>query len=170
MRTLPAVTLIGSLAVLPLGLAACGSDDGNANASGGSWESPKVSDGNSESPKAVSDGAAESRQVVQTYLEAMTDKDVAKGRAQLCEPLRAAFDKTATSPNGDFSAAFTVDQAKVTGARVVAGKHEVTTSARVVAKSRKVPVNIVFTVTNADGWCIANEKLGGTPTPTPAAS
>jgi hypothetical protein len=162
------------MAVLPLALAGCGPDGGTDSASGGAWQSPKATGGTGESPKASggtgespkgSGGATESRQLVLNYLDAMTDKNVAKGREQLCAPLRAAFDKTATGPNGDFGSHFTVDHAKVTGVRTASHGHEVSASATIVGKSRKVPVNIVFTVTSADRWCIANEVLSGTPTP-----
>ncbi|MEV4628323.1 hypothetical protein AB0J90_18830 [Micromonospora sp. NPDC049523] len=151
-----AAVLAVVLAMLPLGLTACGlggGDDGGPN---------KIPD----------DGPEKSRAVVQGYLDAMMSKDVAAGRVQLCVPMQAAFDQAATGPNGDFADHFKVTEATITDVRPNAGQLEVSTSISVLAGNGKATAaQLLFTVTKAEaGWCIANETVGGADTPGPSPS
>lgn len=124
--------------VVPV-LAGCGTDDGP----GGGGPSPE-------------DAAAEARQRVQSYLDAVKAKDVAAGRAQLCPVLHESFDQVATGPNGDFAEHFTVSAAVITDVRVRDSDHEI--GAAVTVSGRPDPIGLRFTVTRTEGgWCIADE-------------
>lgn len=119
------------------------------------------------------EAAAKSRERVQAYLDAMTAKDVAAGRNQLCAALHEAFDAAATGPNGDFADHFTVPQAQITDVRPGPAGQQVSATVSVTVGSREAIRPLLFTVTR-DGadWCIAGEEPGGntpaaTPTPVP---
>ncbi|MGW4497567.1 hypothetical protein ACWENR_02955 [Micromonospora sp. NPDC004336] len=116
------------------------------------------------------EAAAKSRERVQAYLDAMTAKDVAAGRSQLCAVLQESFDAAATGPNGDFADHFKVPQAEITDVRSGPRGQEVSATVSVTAGSRTTTRPLLFTVTR-DGadWCIAAEAPGGN-TPAPAAT
>lgn len=150
--------LVGVAALLSLGLTACSGSDGDDGA---------------VDPAVAAEAARLSRERVQAYLDAMKDKSVDEGRNQLCEPLREAFDKGATGPNGDFADHFTVAEATVTDVRANGGRQEVSTSITVANKQKKKStIGLLFTVAKTDaGWCIAGEAPGGNGAdPSPAAS
>ncbi|MGN9775601.1 hypothetical protein ACTMS0_07470 [Micromonospora sp. H33] len=115
------------------------------------------------------EASAKARERVQAYLDAMTAKDVAAGRSQLCAAMHEAFDAAATGPNGDFADHFEVPQAQITDIRPGPKGLQVSTSVSVTAGTRKLTRPLLFTVTR-DGadWCIAGEAAGGnTPSPAP---
>ncbi|MEU7584977.1 hypothetical protein AB0A95_01600 [Micromonospora sp. NPDC049230] len=116
------------------------------------------------------EAASRSRERVQAYLDAMTAKDVAAGRSQLCALLYESFDQAATGPNGDFADHFQVPEAAITDVRSGPLGQEVSVSVSVVAGGRTVARPLVFTVIrDGSDWCIAGEMPGGPPaTPTPA--
>ncbi|MEU6076873.1 hypothetical protein [Micromonospora sp. NPDC047074] len=148
------------LGILPLALLGCGI--------GGEKADPATEPGRAPAEEA----AGKSRERVQAYLDAMTAKDVAAGRSQLCATLQEAFDAAATGPNGDFADHFTVPQAEIVDVRPGPRGQEVSTSVSVAAGSRTITRPLLFTVTR-DGadWCIAAEAPGGnTPAPSGAAS
>ncbi|MGN9808729.1 hypothetical protein ACTMSW_05145 [Micromonospora sp. BQ11] len=146
------------LAVLPPALLGCGI--------GGDDEEPAEKPGRAPAEEA----AAKSRERVQAYLDAMTAKDVAAGRSQLCATMHQSFDAAATGPNGDFADHFEVPQAEITDVRPGPRGLEVSTSVSVAVGSRTVTRPLLFTVTR-DGadWCIAGEAPGGN-TPEPAVT
>ncbi|RIV38502.1 hypothetical protein D2L64_12835 [Micromonospora radicis] len=114
---------------------------------------------------------AMSRERVQAYLDAMTAKDVAAGRSQLCAVLHKAFDAAATGPNGDFADHFEVSQVEITDIRPGPVGQEVSTAVTVTVGKREATRPLLFTVTR-DGldWCISDERPGGhspAPAPTP---
>ncbi|RKN51320.1 hypothetical protein [Micromonospora endolithica] len=151
-------TVVLALAVLPSALLGCGivGDD----------EKPAEKPGRAPAEEA----AAKSRERVQAYLDAMTAKDVAAGRSQLCAALHQSFDASATGPNGDFADHFQVPQAEIVDVRAGGLGQQVSASVSVTVGSRKVTRALLFTVTR-DGadWCIAGEAPGGN-TPEPAAT
>ncbi|MEU5913804.1 nuclear transport factor 2 family protein [Micromonospora sp. NPDC047527] len=110
------------------------------------------------------EAATRSRERVQAYLDAMTAKDVAAGRSQLCALLHDGFDAAATGPNGDFADHFTVPEATITDVRSGPRGQEVSVSVSVTAGKSKITRPLVFTVTRDGGdWCIAEEAPGGAP-------
>lgn len=137
------------LGTLPLVLLGCGI---------GEEEDPATKPGRAPAEEATT----KSRERVQAYLDAMTAKDVAAGRSQLCAALQESFDAAATGPNGDFADHFTVPQAEITDIRSGPRGQEVSTSISVAAGSRTLTRPLLFTVTR-DGadWCIAAEAPGG---------
>ena len=136
-----------ALAILPLGLTACGLVGGSDD-DGGTGAPPE-------------DGADKSRVRVQSYLDAMKTKDVDTGRGQLCAPMQAAFDKSATGTSGDFAKHFTVSEATITDVHAEDGNQIVSTSITVTAGGRKSAATILFTVAHSNGdWCIAKEAPG----------
>lgn len=118
----------------------------------------------------AAEASAKARERVQAYLDAMTAKDVAAGRSQLCAVMHAAFDAAATGPNGDFADHFEVPQAQITDIRPGPRGQEVSATVSVTAGTRKLTRPLLFTVTR-DGadWCIAGETPGGN-TPDPAVT
>ncbi|MER7456532.1 nuclear transport factor 2 family protein [Micromonospora sp. NPDC126480] len=116
------------------------------------------------------EASAKARERVQAYLDAMTAKDVAAGRSQLCAVMHEAFDAAATGPNGDFADHFEVPQAQITDIRPGPRGQEVSAAVSVTAGTRKLTRPLLFTVTR-DGadWCIAAEAPGGN-TPSPAVT
>ncbi|NJP33443.1 nuclear transport factor 2 family protein [Micromonospora thermarum] len=116
------------------------------------------------------EASAKARERVQAYLDAMTAKDVAAGRSQLCAAMHEAFDAAATGPNGDFADHFEVPQAQITDIRPGPQGLQVSAAVSVTAGTRKLTRPLLFTVTR-DGadWCIAGEVPGGN-TPSPATS
>lgn len=165
---LRSAALIGSMAILPLGLTACGLSDGSGG-SGGSDGSGGVAPSPSSVP--VDDGARESRELVQRYLDAMRVKDVESGRGQLCAAMHEAFDRGATGPNGDFADHFTVTEATIVDIRPNAGGQEVSTAITVESGGRSLPAKIMFVVARGDGgWCIADEQVGGNTPATPGGA
>lgn len=149
------VTVIAAALVLPFALAGCGLLGAVAGEPGPPPE----------------DAAAKARERVQGYLDAMKAKDVTLGRAQLCQPMQASFDRAATGPNGDFAAHFTVVQTVITDVRANGGNQEVSTAITVTAPGQDAPIDILFTVTKTGGqWCIAGEAPGGNAAPSPTAS
>ncbi|GHJ06585.1 hypothetical protein TPA0907_09520 [Micromonospora humidisoli] len=146
------------LALLPFALLGCG-QSGDGEADGGPTRVP------------AEEASAKARERVQAYLDAMTAKDPAAGRNQLCATMQAGFDAAATGPNGDFADHFEVPGATVTDIRTGARGQEVSTTVTVSVGSTKVTRRLLFTVTR-DGadWCIAGEEPGGhspAPSPTP---
>ncbi|HEY0697309.1 MAG TPA: hypothetical protein VGD43_05810 [Micromonospora sp.] len=113
-------------------------------------------------PTPTEDVVQQARERVQAYLDAVKAKQVAAGREQLCAPLQAAFDASATGPNGDFAEHFTVAAATIDEVRPGDGrKPEVSATVTVSAGGRDVPVSLVFTVARNEGrWCIADERQG----------
>ena len=100
---------------------------------------------------------------MQAYLDAMTAKDVAAGRSQLCALLHDGFDLGATGPNGDFADHFQVPEAAITDIRSGPLGQEVSVSVSVTAGKRTVTRPLVFTVTrDGSDWCIAGEAPAGT--------
>ncbi|MCM0677001.1 hypothetical protein NCC78_20250 [Micromonospora phytophila] len=154
-RRLAAGALV--LATVPSALIGCGF---------GGDDNPAEKPGRAPAEEA----AAKSRERVQAYLDAMTAKDVAAGRSQLCAPLQASFDAAATGPNGDFADHFQVPQAEITDIRSGPRGQEVSASVSVTAASGRITRALLFTVTR-DGadWCIAAEAPGAN-TPAPSAT
>ncbi|MGQ5263526.1 nuclear transport factor 2 family protein [Micromonospora sp. ZYX-F-536] len=141
-----------ALVLLPLALAGCGL--------GGGGEEPAAKPDRAPAEEA----ATRSRERVQAYLDAMTAKDVAAGRSQLCALLHDGFDLSATGPNGDFADHFQVPEAAITDIRSGPRGQEVSVSVSVTAGKRTVTRPLVFTVTRDGGdWCIAGEAPGGAP-------
>ncbi|MEV0003789.1 hypothetical protein AB0H28_16075 [Micromonospora sp. NPDC050980] len=138
------------LALLPAGLAGCGSSDDAGSAAAPTGRAP------------AEEAAAKSRERVQAYLDALAARDAAAGRSQLCAPMQAAFDTAATGPNGDFADHFTVPQATITDVRTGPRGQEVSASITVAAGSRTATRALLFTVTRTGAdWCIAGEAPGG---------
>ncbi|GAB3088236.1 hypothetical protein [Micromonospora schwarzwaldensis] len=138
------------LALLPVALTACGDDETTEGSAPATQQAP------------AREAAAKSRERVQAYLDALTARDVAAGRSQLCAPLQAAFDTSATGPNGDFADHFTVPQATITDVRTGPRGQEVSASVTVAAGSRTATRALLFTVTRTGAdWCIAGEAPGG---------
>nr|MDT0662129.1 hypothetical protein [Micromonospora sp. DSM 115978] len=153
----PLGVLVATTALAPLALAGCGLFGGSGPGPSGSVP--------------VDDGADESRQLVQNYLDAMRAKDVATGRGQLCAAMHEAFDQGATGPNGDFAEHFDVADAEIVDIRPQDGGQAVSTAITVEASGEQIPARIMFVVSRTDaGWCIADERVGGnTPAPTGSA-
>ncbi|MEU7762098.1 MULTISPECIES: hypothetical protein [Micromonospora] len=140
------------LALLPAALAACGSGGQDGGDTPPSGKAP------------AEEAAAKSRERVQAYLDALTARDAAAGRSQLCAPMHAAFDSAATGPNGDFADHFTVPEATITEVRSGPNGQEVSASITVAAGSRKAARSLLFTVTrNGADWCISGEVPGDAP-------
>jgi hypothetical protein len=159
--THPRAAAAALLALLPLALAGCGLGGDDDQAAGPATEAARAP---------AEEAAAKSRERVQAYLDAMTAKDVAAGRGQLCAPIQGAFDAAATGPNGDFADHFTVPQATITDVRSGAHGQEVSTTVTVAAGGRKATRTLLFTVTRSGAdWCIAGEGPGGD-TPEPAVT
>ncbi|SCF00284.1 hypothetical protein GA0070607_4237 [Micromonospora coriariae] len=138
------------LVLLPVALVGCGLTGGD--------------DEPAAKPERVpaEEAASRSRERVQAYLDAMTAKDVAAGRSQLCALLHEGFDLGATGPNGDFADHFEVPTAAITDVRSGPRGQEVSVSVSVTAGKRKTTRPLVFTVTRDGGdWCIAGEAPGG---------
>ncbi|MBL6275729.1 hypothetical protein JMF97_06105 [Micromonospora fiedleri] len=147
------------LATVPFALVGCGLIGGD--------EEPAEQPGRAPADEAL----AKSRERVQAYLDAMTAKDVAAGRSQLCTVLHESFDAAATGPNGDFADHFTVTQTEIVDIRPGPVGQEVSTVVTVTVGKREASRSLLFTVTR-DGldWCISGEQPGGhspSPTPTP---
>lgn len=111
------------------------------------------------------EGPEKARALVQAYLDAVVAKDPAVGREQLCPPLREAFDRSATGPNGDFAEHFTVSEVAITDVRAKDATHqEVSTVIRTEVEEEEGRVRLLFTVARTEqGWCIADERPGGNP-------
>ncbi|MEW2441690.1 hypothetical protein [Micromonospora marina] len=140
------------LALLPAALAACGSGGQDGGDTPPSGKAP------------AEEAAAKSRERVQAYLDALTARDAAAGRSQLCAPMHAAFDSAATGPNGDFADHFTVPEATITEVRSGPNGQEVSASITVAAGSRKAVRALQFTVTRSGAdWCISGEAPGDGP-------
>ncbi|MFJ8832229.1 hypothetical protein [Micromonospora aurantiaca] len=140
------------LALLPAALAACGSGGQDGGDTPPSGKAP------------AEEAAAKSRERVQAYLDALTARDAAAGRSQLCAPMHAAFDSAATGPNGDFADHFTVPEATITEVRSGPNGQEISASITVAAGSRKAARSLLFTVTrNGADWCISGEVPGDAP-------
>ena len=149
-----------ALVLLPFALVGCGI--------GGDDEKDTPATEAARAP--AEEAAAKSRERVQAYLDALTAKDVAAGRSQLCAPMQDAFDANATGPNGDFADHFTVSQATITDIRSGSRGQEVSTSVTVAVGARKATRGLLFTVTRSGAdWCIAGEAPGGN-TPEPAVT
>ena len=147
------------LTTVPLVLAGCGLIGGE--------EEPAEQPGRAPAEEAL----AKSRERVQAYLDAMTAKDVAAGRSQLCAVLHESFDEAATGPNGDFADHFKVSQTEIIDIRPGPVGQEVSTVVTVTVGKREADRALLFTVTR-DGldWCISGERPGGhspAPAPTP---
>jgi hypothetical protein len=141
------------LAVLPTALLGCG-------ISGGDDDEPAQQPQRAPAEEA----ATRSRERVQAYLDAMTAKDVAAGRSQLCAVLQASFDQAATGPNGDFADHFEVPEASITDVRPGPRGQEVSASVSISAGKRKATRPLVFTVTrDGSDWCISGEAPETTP-------
>ncbi|MFC4019489.1 hypothetical protein ACFOW4_16320 [Micromonospora sp. GCM10011542] len=135
------------LAVLPVALFGCG-------IGGGSDDDDQAAPERAPAEEA----ATRSRERVQAYLDAMTAKDAAAGRSQLCAVLQDGFDVAATGPNGDFADHFEVPQATITDVRSGPRGQEVSATVSVTAGKRKATRALVFTVTRDGGdWCISGE-------------
>ncbi|MFE9918994.1 nuclear transport factor 2 family protein [Micromonospora sp. NPDC005553] len=148
------------LMLLPVALVGCGIGDKDEEKS-----APKPARAPAE------EAATRSRERVQAYLDAMTAKDVAAGRSQLCALLHDGFDRGATGPNGDFADHFQVPEAAITDIRSGPLGQEVRVSVSVAVGKRTVVRPLVFTVTrDGSDWCIAGEAPDATkvasPTPT----
>ncbi|MGC5308966.1 nuclear transport factor 2 family protein [Micromonospora zamorensis] len=146
-----AATAAGLL-LLPVALVGCGIGGGDTE----DEPTPKPARAPAE------EAAARSRERVQAYLDAMTAKDVAAGRSQLCALLHDGFDLGATGPNGDFADHFQVPEAAITAIRSGPLGQEVSVSVSVTAGKRTVTRPLVFTVTrDGSDWCIAGEAPAG---------
>ncbi|WP_406071748.1 hypothetical protein [Micromonospora sp. NBC_01638] len=144
------------LVLLPVALVGCGIGDDDDTAA-----KPE------RAP--AEEAATRSRERVQAYLDAMTAKDVAAGRSQLCALLHEGFDLGATGPNGDFADHFEVPEAAITDVRSGPRGQEVSVSVSVTAGKRKATRPLVFTVTRDGGdWCIAGEAPGDAPPASPS--
>jgi hypothetical protein len=138
------------LAILPLSVTGCGLLGGGDDDGGAGGGAP------------VDDGADKSRERVQAYLDAMKAKSVDAGRTQLCAPMQAAFDASATGTSGDFASHFTVPEATITDVRAADGTQQVSAAVTVAVGGQKKPINLLFTVAKSNGeWCIAKEAIGG---------
>ncbi|MET8043897.1 hypothetical protein ABZU25_23895 [Micromonospora sp. NPDC005215] len=145
------------LVLLPVALAGCGIGDD-------AKDEPPAKPARAPAEEA----AARSRERVQAYLDAMTAKDVAAGRSQLCALLHDGFDLAATGPNGDFADHFQVPEAAITDIRSGPLGQEVSVSVSVSTGKRTVARPLVFTVTRqGSDWCIAGESPGGGPAANP---
>jgi hypothetical protein len=171
-RRIAHTAAVATFAALLATTAACGSGDDAKPSAAGTPTNAAPANSAAPSPTAATvEGEQESRERVQNYVDAMKAKSVAKGREQLCEPLRPQFDKAATSRNGDFAKHFTVSEAKLTDVRSAGEDREVGVDLVLAAQGQKVPVSLVFTVKQLGGtWCIANEKIAGNPSASPSAS
>lgn len=159
MRPRHRVAGVAALALLPLSLLGCGIGGDDDAGSG-----PAVGRAPAE------EAAGKSRERVQAYLDAMTAKDVAAGRSQLCAPMQEAFDAAATGPNGDFADHFEVPKATITDVRSGPRGQEVSASVTVSAGARDVTRSLLFTVTRSGAdWCISGEAPGGN-APEPSVS
>ncbi|MET8084429.1 nuclear transport factor 2 family protein [Micromonospora sp. NPDC005194] len=146
------------LVLLPAALVGCGIGGGDEDESTAKPERAPAEE-----------AGTRSRERVQAYLDAMTAKDVAAGRSQLCELLHEGFDLAATGPNGDFADHFEVPEAAITDVRSGPRGQEVSVSVSVTAGKSKVTRPLVFTVTRDGGdWCIAGEAPGGNPAASPS--
>ncbi|MBQ0903229.1 nuclear transport factor 2 family protein [Micromonospora sp. U21] len=142
------------LVLLPVALVGCGLTGGGDEPAAKPERAP------------AEEAATRSRERVQAYLDAMTAKDVAAGRSQLCALLHEGFDLGATGPNGDFADHFEVPEAAITDVRSGPRGQEVSVSVSVTAGKRKTTRPLVFTVTRDGGdWCIAGEAPGAAATP-----
>ncbi|GIF48545.1 hypothetical protein DFJ67_8250 [Asanoa ferruginea] len=130
-----------------------------------------------EDPKPIDESPQKAREKVEAYLAAMTKRDAAAGRKQLCPTLAGTFDKTASGVDGDFYKKTKVSGAVVTDVRAEATGQKVTTAMLVTFSGKKpVPLGVSFLVTNIDtGWCIAGEdpavvlpSMPSTTSPTPS--
>ncbi|MFE9193672.1 hypothetical protein ACFYL6_29130 [Micromonospora sp. NPDC007208] len=147
------------LVLLPVALVGCGIGD---------EDEEKSATKPARAP--AEEAATRSRERVQAYLDAMTAKDVAAGRSQLCALLQDDFDLGATGPNGDFADHFQVPEAAITGVRSGPQGQEVSVSVSVTVGKRTVARPLVFTVTrDGSDWCIAGEAPGRSATPSPAS-
>ncbi|MBM0278276.1 hypothetical protein [Micromonospora tarensis] len=136
------------LVLLPVALVGCGIGGGDAEEESAAKPARVPAD----------EAATRSRERVQAYLDAMTAKDVAAGRSQLCALLQDGFDLGATSPNGDFADHFQVPEAAITGVQSGPLGQEVSVSVSVRVGKRTVVRPLVFTVTrDGSDWCIAGE-------------
>ncbi|MGA4730071.1 hypothetical protein ACWEOS_07405 [Micromonospora taraxaci] len=145
------------LVLLPVVLGGCG-------IGGDAEEEPATKPARAPAEEA----AARSRERVQAYLDAMTAKDVAAGRSQLCALLHDGFDLGATGPNGDFADHFQVPEAAITDIRSGPFGQEVSVSVSVTSGKSTVARPLVFTVTRDGGdWCIAGEAPGAAPAASP---
>lgn len=116
------------------------------------------------------EAAARSRERVQAYLDAVTAKDVAAGRSQLCATMYEGFDAAATGPNGDFADHFTISETGITDVRPSPQGQEVSTSVTVAVGAKETIKPLLFTVTRSGAdWCISGETPGGH-TPAPAVT
>jgi len=127
----------------------------------------------SDPPKPVDESPRLAKEKVEAYLAAMTAKDRAAGKQQLCPSLYGVFDKTSTGANGDFNKSLTVADATVVDVRADGPAQKVTANLTLTAGERSAPVGIVFTVSRiTEGWCIAGEQatapLPVTPAPSPS--
>lgn len=142
------------LVLLPVSLVGCGIGGGDEEQAAKPEQAP------------AEEAATRSRERVQAYLDAMTAKDVAAGRSQLCALLQDGFDLSATGPNGDFADHFEVPEAAITAVQPGPRGQEVSVSVSVAAGKRTLTRPLVFTVTRDGGdWCIAGEAPGGDAAP-----
>ncbi|MBG6064044.1 nuclear transport factor 2 family protein [Micromonospora ureilytica] len=147
------VATAAGLMLLPVALVGCGIGGGDEDESAA--KPPRVP---------AEEAATRSRERVQAYLDAMTAKDVAAGRSQLCALLHDGFDLGATGPNGDFADHFQVPKAAITDVRSGPLGQEVRVSVSVAVGKRTVTRPLVFTVTrDGSDWCIAGEAPGTAP-------
>ncbi|MFI6757848.1 hypothetical protein ACIBF5_01705 [Micromonospora sp. NPDC050417] len=155
---------VGPLVLLPLGLTACGHGGGVGGLT--PTGTPAATAAATAAGTAPDDGPEKARARVRAYLDAMGSKDVEAGRAQLCTPMRAAFDRAATGRNGDFADHFTVSRSSIDDVRAIAGQIEVSTSITVAVGGTTRLVRIFFTLVQGEAdWCIANETVGGATVP-----
>ncbi|MDG4756875.1 hypothetical protein [Micromonospora sp. WMMD710] len=141
-----------ALVLLPVALVGCGIGGGDEEPAAKPEQAP------------AEEAATRSRERVQAYLDAMTAKDVAAGRSQLCAVLQDGFDLSATGPNGDFADHFEVPAATITDVQAGPRGQQVSVSVSVTAGKRKVTRPLVFTVIrDGSDWCIAGEAPGGAP-------
>ncbi|MET8233690.1 hypothetical protein ABZS77_23765 [Micromonospora sp. NPDC005298] len=151
------------LVLLPAALVGCGIGGGDEEQAATPEQAP------------AEEAGTRSRERVQAYLDAMTAKDVAAGRSQLCALLQEGFDLSATGPNGDFADHFQVPRATITDVQAGPRGQEVSVSVSVTAGKRTITRPLVFTVTRDGGdWCIAGEApatapAGGVPPAAPAS-
>ncbi len=101
----------------------------------------------------------------------MKAKDTATGKKQVCPGGHQRFDQEATSEDGDFSPAFTLNQAAILGVERT-GDDDRKVTANMVVKAKEeganaVTLNLVFTVQElGEIWCIYEAQVQGTPSPT----
>ncbi|MEV7326914.1 hypothetical protein [Micromonospora sp. NPDC093244] len=142
------------LVLLPVSLVGCGIGGGDEQEAAKPERAP------------AEEAATRSRERVQAYLDAMTAKDVAAGRSQLCALLQEGFDLSATGPNGDFADHFEVPGATIDAVEPGPRGQEVSVSVTVAAGKRTITRPLVFTVTRDGGdWCIAGEAPGDASAP-----